>query len=71
MQGRSVLPWGPMSDVEHEYVIENEALRAELATVREIAGRALTAAMEAQDAAVGHHDAWLDRALQDLDLLGA
>jgi hypothetical protein len=43
-----------MSDLEREYVIENEALRAELARVREIAGRVLTAAMEAQDAAVGH-----------------
>ncbi len=60
-----------MSDVEHEYVIENEALRAELARVREIAERALTAAKEAQDAAVGHHDAWLDEALQYLGLLGA
>ena len=56
-----------MSDVEHELVIENDALRAELARVAAIAERALTVAKEAQDAAVGRHDAWLDDALENID----
>ena len=60
-----------MSDIEHEFVIENESLRAELARVREITRRGLTAAKEAQDIASGRHDPWLDAALRSLDLQGA
>jgi|KBSSwiStaDraftv2_1062776.scaffolds.fasta_scaffold2997526_2 hypothetical protein len=52
-----------MSDIEHEYVIENEVLRAELRRVREIAERALATAKDAQDGAAGQHDPWLDEAL--------
>jgi hypothetical protein len=55
-----------MSDIEHEFVIDNEALRAELRHTREIAERALSAAKDAQDAATGHHDPWFDEALQAL-----
>lgn len=60
-----------MSDIEHEFVIENESLRGELARVREVARRALEAAKEAQDHATGSHDAWLDEALAKLTLQGA
>jgi hypothetical protein len=57
-----------MTDIEHEYVIENEVLRAELRRVREIAERALAAAKDAQDNAAGQHDPWLDEALRALDV---
>jgi hypothetical protein len=60
-----------MSDIEHEFVIENETLRAELDRVREVARRALIAAKEAQDAALGNHDQWLDDALDSADLQSA
>jgi hypothetical protein len=60
-----------VSDIEHEFVIENEQLRADLVRVRDIARRALAAAKEAQDAADGEHDQWLDVALRDVDLQGA
>ena len=57
-----------MTDIEHEYVIENEVLRAELRRVREIAERALATAKDAQDNAAGQHDPWLDEALRALDV---
>jgi hypothetical protein len=60
-----------MTDIEHEFVVENDALRAELALVRGTAVRAIIAAKDAQDAAEGHHDSWLDDALRTLDLQGA
>jgi hypothetical protein len=60
-----------MSDIEHELLIENDMLRAELARVRDIARRALAAAKDAQDAATGDHDPWLDQAARHLDLHGA
>jgi hypothetical protein len=56
-----------MSDIEHEFVVENESLRQDLASVRALAVRAINAAIEAQDAAAGTHDAWLDAALVGLD----
>jgi hypothetical protein len=55
-----------MSDIEHEFVIENDALRAELRRIRDIAERALTAARDAQDTSTGHHDKWLDEALKGI-----
>jgi hypothetical protein len=57
-----------MTDVEHEYLVENGKLRAELERLRGIAARALTLAKESQDAAKGRHEAWLDSALQSLDV---
>jgi hypothetical protein len=60
-----------MSDIEHEFVVENETLRQELARVRVLAARAITAAIAAQDAAGGKHDAWLDVALEGLDPVDA
>jgi hypothetical protein len=60
-----------MSDIEHELLIENDMLRVELARVRDIARRALAVAKDAQDAATGDHDSWLDEAARHLDLQGA
>ncbi len=56
-----------MSDSEHEYVLENDALRAEVVRVRAIALRALRVAIEAQDSATDRHDEWLDAALLSVD----
>lgn len=60
-----------MTDVEHEYLVENEHLRAELERIRQIAARAVTLAKQAQDEAGGRHDAWLDSALQSLNVVGS
>ena len=51
-----------MSDVEHEFVQENQQLRDEVARLRLLVERAVRAAMAAQDAARGTHEAWLDDA---------
>lgn len=56
-----------MTDVEHELVVENGQLRAELARVRQIAVDALAAAIKAQDVAHGRHDEWLDAAVRHVD----
>jgi hypothetical protein len=53
-----------MTDSEHEYLQEGEALRAEVAFLRDVALRALHSAIEAQDQASGRHDDWLDEALR-------
>ncbi len=55
-----------MSDVEHEFLLENQGLRDEAARLRALAERAVRAAMAAQDAATGDHEPWLDDALADL-----
>jgi hypothetical protein len=55
-----------MSDAEHELVVENDLLRAELLRVRGIAVRAVEAARVAQDTIEGKHDPWLDGAADDL-----
>ena len=55
-----------MSDVEHELIGDMSAARAEIEQLRALARRALEAASSAQDAAHGHHDAWIDEALRDL-----
>jgi hypothetical protein len=57
-----------MSDAEHELVVENELLRSEVARARAIALRAVETAKAAQDAVDGHHEPWLDRAADDLDV---
>jgi hypothetical protein len=56
-----------MSDSEHEYLLAHESLRAEVARLREVARRALQAAVAAQDAATGRHDAWLDADLLEVE----
>jgi hypothetical protein len=55
-----------MSDVEHEFVVENQNLRDEAAQLRSVAERALRAAIAAQDARTGSHEPWLDEALRAL-----
>jgi hypothetical protein len=55
-----------MSDIEHEWIGEVEAARAENATLRALAQRALLAASSAQDAAHGRHEEWIDDALTEL-----
>ena len=51
-----------MSDIEHEFVVENQTLRDDAARLRALAERAVDAAIAAQDAQSGRHDAWLDDA---------
>jgi hypothetical protein len=56
-----------MSDIEHEFVVENRALRVELERVRTLAREAITRAAAELDRATGHHDAWLDEALSVME----
>jgi hypothetical protein len=56
-----------MSDIEHEFVVENRALRVELERVRTLAREAMTRAAAELDRATGHHDAWFDQALSALE----
>jgi hypothetical protein len=55
-----------VSDVEHEFVVENQQLRDEAARLRLLAERAVQAAIAAQDVAEGAHEAWLDDALRSV-----
>jgi hypothetical protein len=55
-----------VSDVEHEFVLENHKLRDEAARLRLLAERAVQAAIAAQDLATGTHEAWLDDALRSV-----
>jgi hypothetical protein len=57
-----------VSDVEHELVTENRELRERVALLADVSRRSVVAAMHAQDAALGHHDAWLDEALTAIAL---
>jgi hypothetical protein len=50
----------PVSDVEHELLVETRDLRVVLRTEQQRLRRAVEAAIDAQDAAFGTHDAWLD-----------
>jgi hypothetical protein len=52
-----------VSDLEHELITEYEALREREAMLADVARRSLVTAICAQDAALGHHDAWLDASL--------
>jgi hypothetical protein len=56
-----------MSDIEHEFIKETLALRDEVADVSDIASRALRAAIEAQELAIGRHDGWMDGALRRVE----
>ena len=47
-------------------MIDNGELQQQLDRVSVIALRALAAAVEAQDVAFGHHEAWLDDAKRDI-----
>jgi hypothetical protein len=54
-----------MSDVEHELLVDVGEARDEADEMRKLARHALVAALTAQDAAYGRHDAWIDDALRD------
>jgi hypothetical protein len=56
-----------MSDIEHELVVENRALRVELERVRSLARDAITRAATELDRATGRHDAWFDQALGEIE----
>ncbi len=56
-----------MSDLEHEIILDTQALHEDFTHVTEIAARALLAAMNAQELAIGHHERWIDGALHDLE----
>ena len=60
-----------MTDVEHEFLVENDRLREELRRVRQVAVQALSAAMKSQDDATGQHEAWLESALQSIEAVDA
>jgi hypothetical protein len=62
----SVVSSRPVSDVEHEFVLENQRLRDEAARLQVLVDRAVRAAIAAQDAATGVHDPWLDDALSSV-----
>jgi len=55
-----------VTDAEHELLLENTAQTEEIVRLRAIGLRAVRAAIEAQDRADGHHEAWLDDLLRDL-----
>ena len=55
-----------VSDVEHEFVMENQNLRDEAGRLRLLAARSVQAAIVAQDLATGTHEAWLDDALRSV-----
>jgi hypothetical protein len=54
-----------MSDAEHELILDYMDLRDEVVRLGEIAHRSLAAALEAQDAAFGWHEPWIDEALRE------
>jgi hypothetical protein len=56
-----------MSDVEHEFVVENRELRAELERVRAVAREAITRAVAELDRANGRHSSWYDGALEAVE----
>jgi hypothetical protein len=55
-----------MSDAEHELIVDNGELQQQVDRLSVIALRALAAAAVAQDAAFGHHEAWLDDAKHEI-----
>jgi hypothetical protein len=56
-----------MSDVEHEFVVENRELRVELERVRALAREAIARAVAELDRANGRHSVWFDQALGALE----
>jgi hypothetical protein len=59
-----------MSDIEHELMTETSTLHDEVARLTDLAARAITLAIAAQDTHEGGHDPWLDDALASLDAGG-
>ena len=53
-----------MSDLEHDIIRETMALSRETEWLSDIAGRALRAAIDAQELAIGRHDGWMESALR-------
>ena len=53
-----------MSDLEHDFILAERALEGEAAWLGDIADRALRAAIDAQELAIGRHDGWMDNALR-------
>ncbi len=56
-----------MSDFEHELLMDREHLSARTRRLAGIARRALVSAREAQERWAGHHDAWIDEALREVE----
>jgi hypothetical protein len=56
-----------VTDIEHELVRENQALRHRVAALADLARRSLVTAVAAQDRADGEHEPWLDDELTALD----
>lgn len=56
-----------MSDAEHELLLDNTELVAEIARLRAAGLRAARAAITAQERADGTHESWLDDLVRDLD----
>ena len=54
-----------MSDAEHELIVDNVDLREEVMWLGDVVHRSLAAALVAQDAAFGCHEAWIDDAIRD------
>jgi hypothetical protein len=54
-----------MSDAEHELIVDNLDLREDVVRLGRIAYRSLAAAREAQEAAFGRHDPWIDEAIRE------
>jgi hypothetical protein len=54
-----------MSDAEHELIVDNMDLREEVTRLGDIVQRSLAAALQAQEAAYGRHDPWIDEALRE------
>jgi len=52
-----------MSDLEHDIICETQALGRETEWLSDVAERALLAAIDAQELAIGRHDGWMDSAL--------
>jgi hypothetical protein len=55
-----------MSDLEHEMIVEQVQTQREADHMRRLARRALVAAVNAQEAAYGRHDPWIDAAMHDM-----
>ena len=51
-----------MSDLEHDIISEAQVLTREVEWLNDVAERALRAAIDAQELAIGRHDGWMDSA---------
>ena len=57
-----------MSDLEHDIISETRALSSETAWLSDVADRALRAAIDAQELAIGRHGGWMDGALRRVEM---